>query len=265
MSEVLRHQLQDELCRDLHRYHNPTMPLIIPHPLNPTAHQVLLRVLAMEVGVPELRPWDHSIYFAISIGQKLVSRTASVSATPHGISLRQLEIAVILDEDCFRRELLVVECFAEREVSEPTLLCEFRLRLADAIQIECIGRKVTLEGRHASSQHGECTLQCIVSADDEEHIRRSDDAVRRSLVLQRQQTELADGSSVPEPLPVKLQQQIRLGALVSELRGDSSFFLKTLTAQLQSSDLASAGFKVSDVVTRVRSVGAWYDRRLKWP
>ena len=257
MSEVLRHQLQDELCRDLHRYHNPTMPLIIPHPLNPTAHQVLLRVHAMEVGVPELRPWDHSIYFAISIGQKLVSRTASVSATPHGISLRQLEIAVILDEDCFRRELLVVECFAEREVSEPTLLCEFRLRLADAIQIECIGRKVTLEGRHASSQHGEYTLHCIISADDEEHIRRSDDAVRRSLVLrQRLQTELADDSSVPEPLPAMLQQQIKLSALVSELRGDSSFFLKTLTAQLQSSDLASAGFKVSDVATRVRNVGA---------
>ena len=253
MSEVLRHQIQEEQCWDIAhgRHLSPAEPITKSDLATPGARHVHLRVHEIELSVPELRPWDRTVYLKLSIGQRYTSRTPKVPATPSRISFKRLDLAATLDEERLLHEQLLLECFAEREVSEPTLLCDFRLQFAQAIQLEHVNQRVALVGSGSSSLYGEFSVRCVVSADDEEHIRRSDEATQRSIVRQRQQAELSAGSSMPKPQPVMLQQQIRLNELVAELRGDSSFFLKALTAQLQSSDITTTGCATSDLVARV--------------
>ena len=253
MSEVLRHQLQEELNRDVTRgrHLKPAKPITKPNLITSGARHILLRVHEIELSVPELQPWDRQVYLKISIGQQLISRTSLVQASPNQISFEQLDIAITIDEDRFHREILILECFAGREVSEPVLLCDFRFRLAQTIQIEHINQRIKLVGNGSSPLHGEFIVECVVSADDEEHIRLADYETRRLIVRQRHRSELEEGSSTPNPKPIMLQQQEKLADIVAELRGDSSYFAKVLTAQLRSCDLEAVGCDTSDLAPRV--------------
>lgn len=249
MNEVLRYHIHEELCRDLSRSPNHRGPAIQSAILSPGARSVSLRIFEIEVEVPDLRPWDKNAYVKVSIGSKPVSRTPSTSVAPEKIAWNFLDILVIAEEKSFRCEYLVLECFTEREVSEPTLLCEFRISLSDALQIGNINNRIVLTGSGTNLLYGDFKIHCFVSADDEQHYQIADAETHRSIAGNLQSEESIEHTKPKLSKPIILQQQKSLNSLVSEMRGDVAFFRKALLAQIENTDVSPQGHSVEKNLT----------------